>query len=167
MEPKIELRNAWGTCAGCLREPHLRHKVDCPLLAQELVSQPARQTRESRTIAYLTVYECNQAYAGPEEGGWYYTVYQSHCSVPYSAWQTYEFIDDPDDSWFEANETAWKPCEPARPIDFEDYDAQRARLKNIYGIVDSQRGNYRDSWYEVHNELYAGSLDDLPPPRYE
>lgn len=132
------------------------------------------ETRE--VIAFISVYEVDRCYGGPEEGGWWYDSYEwLKVAIPFRAVQDYRLVetDEEDGSGFKSmQDYSWEPFGRPRPADFQaqvQLDSFRILLASIYG-EEGGKGRYSvigapDLQFVI--ERNPGELGERPRPRYE
>ncbi len=137
---------------------------DCSA-CQKLLGARGPDERVRRVTAYLSVYETWRAYGGPEEGGWWYDAYDHQASVPYEAWVTFEYHEEPDPEM--GLDAGWRPTGVPRPVDEEWHLTETKRLATLYGIDHDRATRYDGCWHTLVDETGMGDLGRRPRPRYE
>ena len=142
-----------------------------------------QDTRTEIRKAFLSVYELNRCYGGPEEGGWWYDTWEhTGASFPFLARVTFYAVEargEDDDGrtfiWYDEESKEyykWVP-QTIEPVD----DEQRSRLEiarmqfaKLYGEPD---GRHRFSMaprgddFAFVTECFAGEKETTTRPRYE
>lgn len=129
--------------------------------------------REEKRTCYLTVYQTGRQYGGPEEGGWWYTVYSLEAAIPFSGTALIRRREMEDDEMWGGgyDPTLLHRDDDGNPIltvgtvkEFDDpaaVEAERNRLTKLYS---DHRGRLRD--YVIVEEVYRGELERLTGRRY-